>query len=135
VQGPHFAHPDNRLAKGSLPLLEIPVTTDAMQRRDGIAPELRIENGTVPEWHAPLVRAQLERQFVSSEPWPTLVFVTSTRQPFHDRTSRVRQTAEALADLLDSLEADYELVPATPSRLHATVASAELALHSAVRSS
>ena len=124
VPGPHYAHPADRLARGTLPLLEIPVTTDPTQRRDGIAPELRIENGTVSEWHAPLVCAQLERQFVSGEPWPTLVFVTTTRQPFHDRTSRVRQTAEALADLLDSLEADFDLVPATPSRLHATVASA-----------
>lgn len=124
LPGPHFAHPADRLAEGSLPLLEIPVTTDPMQRRDGIAPELRIENGTVSEWHAPLVRAQLERQFTSGERWPTLVFVTTTRQPFYDRTSRVRQTAEGLADLLESLEADYDLVPATPSRLHATVASA-----------
>lgn len=124
IPGPHFANAADRLAVGSLPLLEIPVTTDPTQRRDGNAPELRIENGTVSEWHAPLVRAQLERQFASGERWPTLVFVTTTRQPFYDRTSRVRQTAEALGDLLDSLEADFELVPATPSRLHAAVASA-----------
>lgn len=122
--GPHYAHAADRLAKGALPLLEIPVTTDPTQRRDGIAPELRVENGTVNDWHAPLVRAQLERQFASDEPWPTLVFVTTTRQPFHDRASRVRQTLESLADLLESLEDEVELLPATPSRLHARFAAA-----------
>jgi hypothetical protein len=124
VSGPHYAHAADRLARGSLPLLEIPVTTDPTQRSDGIAPELRIENGTVNEWHAPLVRAQLERQFALDEPWPTLVFVTTTRQPFHDRASRVRQTIEMLADLLESLEDEFELLPTTPSRLHARFVAA-----------
>src|SRR5438094_6064701 len=43
---PHFASRENRLVAGSLPLLEVPVTTDATQCRGGIAPDLAIENGT-----------------------------------------------------------------------------------------
>lgn len=123
VTGPHRAHATDRLATGTLPILEIPVTTDPAQRRDGIAPELRLESGTVAEWQAPLARARLERQFADRERWPTLVFVTTSRQPFHDRTNRVRQTLEAMASFLDALEAEVDLVPTTPARLHATVAS------------
>ena len=118
IPGPHFASATDRLGAGFLPLLEIPVTTDAEQRRDGIAPELRLENGTVEEWHAPLVRAQLQRQVAAGERFPTLVFVTTSKQPFHDRSHRVRKTLDAVADLLESLDDEFDLVPATPTRLH-----------------
>ena len=98
------------------------MTTDDSQRRDGVAPELRIETGTVPEWQAPLIRAQLARQVDDRESHLVLVFVTTTRSPFHDRSDRVRQTLDALTEFLDELEEEFEMVPTTPSQLHRTIA-------------
>lgn len=118
---PH--HPDT-VVRDSSPapsLLEIPVTTDPEQRADGVAPELRIETGTVTEWHAPLIRAQLARQIESRTRWPVLNFVTTSRQPFFDRAHRVRQTLDALADFLETLDTTFDLIPATPAKLHATI--------------
>lgn len=122
VRAPHFASASSRLEAGHLPVLEIPVTTDDSQRRDGVAPELRIETGTVPEWQAPLIRAQLARQVDDRESHLVLVFVTTTRSPFHDRSDRVRQTLDALTEFLDELDEEFEMVPTTPSQLHRTIA-------------
>jgi hypothetical protein len=109
----HFASASSRLEAGDLPLLEVPVTTDASQRRDGVAPDLAIENGTVERWHAPLIQAHLARLEAQGAVFRTLCFVTTTRHAYHDPTTRQRQTLDALLDHLREVEAHYTLVPAT----------------------
>jgi hypothetical protein len=125
VGAPADAHPasaTSRLEAGALSLLEVPVTTDATQRKGGIAPELAIESGSVELWHAPLIAAQLERQ--ASVPAPlTLCFVACTGAAFHDPGGRPRQTLEELLHHLEGLEARYETVPATVSGAYAHLRS------------
>jgi hypothetical protein len=110
---PHYASAKNRLAPGALPLLEVPVTTDATQCPGGIAPDLAIENGTLDRWHVPLIDGQLERQASEQVVFRTLCFVTSSGFAYHDRSTRHRKTLDALVEYVSSLEDHYEVVPAT----------------------
>jgi hypothetical protein len=111
----HHASADDRLRAGGLTLLEVPVTTDATQRRDGVAPDLAIENGTLDRWHAPLIDTQLQRQDDAGTPFRTLCFVTTTRHAYHDRAGRPRATLDALVEHLATLEERYTVLPATLS--------------------
>jgi hypothetical protein len=115
----HYASSSNRLEPGELPLLEVPVTTDPSQRRDGIAPDLAVENGTLDRWHAPLIEAQLTRQDTAPSVLRTLCFVTSSGHAYHDTSARPRQTLDALLDFLGTLEERYILTPATLAATHA----------------
>lgn len=108
----HRASATDRLRPGALPLLEVPVTTDAGQRQGGLSPDLAIENGTVPQWHEPLIEGQLARQTREGVPL-TLCFVSSSAVAFHDRAGRPRQTLEALVELLRRLDLRYEVLPTT----------------------
>ena len=115
AQDAHRASATDRRTPGDLALLEVPVTTDATQRNDGIAPDLAIENGTLERWHAPLIEAQLQRQDDSAVSFRTLCFVSSTRYPYHDGTARQRETLDALVDYLDALADRYDVLPQTLS--------------------
>ena len=116
---PHFVSATSRLEAGALPLLEVPVTTDATQVRGGVAPDLAIENGTLERWHAPLMAAQLGRQDDEGVQFRSLCFVTLNRVPYQDRSSRFRQTLEQLLDHLLELDERYEIVPVTLAEAYA----------------
>jgi hypothetical protein len=115
----HYASASSRLVAGALPLLEVPVTTDATQVRGGVAPDLAIENGTLERWHAPLLAGQLERQAEEQVAFRSLCFVTLNRIPYQDRASRFRQTLDDLLNHLLELDERYEIVPATLAEAYA----------------
>lgn len=109
----HLANATSRLHAGFLPLLEVPVTTDASRCRGGVSPDLAIENGTVERWHRPLIGGQLERQAAQAVAFRTLCFVTSSRLPFHDLSHRHGRVLDGLVEHLDTLEEQYEIIPTT----------------------
>jgi hypothetical protein len=110
----HLASATDRLQPGSLPLLEVPVTTDATQRRGGIAPDLAIENGKVELWHAPLIEGQLARQSARDDEAPlVLCFAAGSGTAYHDPAIRPRQTLDELISHLVALDERYEVVPTT----------------------
>lgn len=115
----HCANADSRLRKGGLPLLEVPVTTDAMQRPGGIAPDLAIENGTVEAWHRPLIEGQLERFERERVSFRALCFHTSNRRDYHGREERMARALDALVDYVLALGDRYTLVPVTLAAAHA----------------
>ncbi len=115
----HFASAASRLEPGTLPILEVPVTTDAAQRRGGVAPDLAIENGTLDRWHTPLIAAQLARQDEEAVAFRALCFTTTSAVPYQDWSSRFRQTLDRLLDHLLTLDEQYELVPATLAEAYA----------------
>jgi hypothetical protein len=115
----HAASATNRLECGSLPLLEVPVTTDATQRRGGLSPDLAIENGTVARWHAPLIAGQLQRHEAQDVAFRTLCFVTSSRIAYADPATRPRQTLDELLDHLAALDERYEVIPASLAETYA----------------
>jgi hypothetical protein len=101
------------------------VTTDATQRRGGVAPDLAIENGTLDRWHQPLIAGQLARQQSAGVPFRVLCFVTSTAYAYYDGSSRQRTTLDALLDHLDALAAQHTIVPATLAEAYARYRAAE----------
>ena len=110
---PHFASTTTRLSPGTLPLLEVPVTTDATQRQGGIAPDLTIERGTVEQWHAPLIDGQLTRHEAERVLFRTLCFVTSSGAGYHDVNATVRRTLAMLVEHLDEIGERMPIVPTT----------------------
>jgi hypothetical protein len=110
---PHFVSATTRLAPGDLSLLEVPVTTDATQRRDGIAPDLAIENGTLERWHAPLIEAQFSRHEAEGVRFRTLCFVTSSNVGYAQPDTREARTLAMLVEYLDAHETDRPIVPTT----------------------
>lgn len=115
----HYANSSSRLRRGDLPFLEVPVTTDASQRRGGIAPDLAIENGTLEMWHRPLIEGQLRRMETHDVPFRVLCFVTQNRFAFHDRDNRLATTLQEIVRYLDSLEEQYDVNPVTIAGAHA----------------
>lgn len=110
---PHFTDATSRVLAGALPLLEVPVTTDANQRHDGVAPDLAIENGTLDRWHAPLITSQLARHQAEEVAFPTICFVTAGGYAYYDRGTRQRQTLDAILLYLQELEEQFTIVPTT----------------------
>jgi hypothetical protein len=115
----HFASSTDRLRAGSLPLLEVPATTDPDQVRGGLSPDLALENGTLSRWHQPLIEGRLAWQEQEGVAFRTLCFVTSSRFAYQDRSTRFRQTLDELLDYLRTLDDRCELVPATLSEAYA----------------
>ncbi len=115
----HYASSTNRLRRGDLPFLEVPVTTDATQRRGGIAPDLAIENGTFEMWHRPLIEGQLRRMEAEGVAFRVLCFLTRNCFSFHDRGDRLATTLQDIVHYLDSLEEQYDVRPVTIAAAHA----------------
>jgi hypothetical protein len=115
---PHYVDPHSRLRAGDMPFLEIPVTTDAQQERGGLAPDLAIENGTVEEWHRPLIEAQLQRMEDNAMWFRTLCFYTRNRFDYYSDREQPAATLEALLGYLAELRVRYDIVPATVAGAH-----------------
>ncbi len=115
----HHVSADSRLREGSIPLLELPVTTDASQGHAGIAPDLAVENGTLDEWHRPLIEGQLARLERESVQFRALCFYTSSRRSYFARGESITQTLETLVEYVQALREHYTVVPATLAAAHA----------------
>lgn len=119
---PHYASSASRLACGDLAFLEVPVTTDADQTRDAIAPDLVLEHSAFADWHQPLIARQLQRMDEQQIPFRALCLVTSNIVAYHEPKDRPRKTLDALLDYLADLErgpSRYVIQPATLSSIHA----------------
>lgn len=119
AQDPHYVNPANKLERGTLPFLEIPVTTDADRiPRTGVPSELTIESGTVDQWHRPLAEAQLERMERDGAAFRTLCISTLNRFPYHDPSDKHGAILRDLVAYIDQLTARYEVTPHTLASAH-----------------
>lgn len=119
VPDAHYVNPRDRLAAGDLPFLEVPVTTDPTHRRSGVAPDLTVENGTLADWHRPLIEAQLQRMDAAGVAFRVLCFTTRNVFAYHHSADPVARTLGDIVDYLDVLAERYEVLPATLSQIHA----------------
>lgn len=116
---PHYVDPENRLLAGTLPFLELPVTSDATrQHGGGLSYELGLEFGSVEDWHQPIVEGQLQRMADQHVAFRTLCLYTHNSLPYHLPDDRHAVTLEALFDYLDTLRDHYEVVATTASGAH-----------------
>jgi hypothetical protein len=109
----HFAHPSNRLRSGELPLLEVPATTDATQRRGGVAPDLTIEAGRLETYHRPLIEGQLQRMENQSIPFRAVVFTTRNCFSFDRNPDEVGKVLEEILVYLQKVGETAEIRPAS----------------------
>lgn len=116
---PHYVDPRDRLRPGELPFLEVPVTTDAGSRRGGLSPDLALENGTLADWHRPLLEGQLRRMEEGGVGFRALCFTTRNCFAYHASTDKLTLTLEAILDYLAGLSDRYQIVPVTLSEVHA----------------
>jgi hypothetical protein len=118
VPDPHYVDDASRLRAGSLPFLEIPVTTDPAALRGGIAADLAVENGTVEAWHRPLITGVLRRMAERGTRFRALCFVTRNRFAYHDDRDPLARTLDEILRLLDELAEQNEIVPCTAAEAH-----------------
>jgi hypothetical protein len=119
IQDPHFTDRADRLRVGSLPFLEIPVTSNPTQfYRSGYPNELCIETGPFKGWHNEIIESQLARMAAEQLPFRTLCFYTANTLPYHDQSMRCAETILALLDYFDTLSDTYEIIPVTAAAAH-----------------
>ena len=131
---PHYVDPSNRLGVGTLPFLEIPLTTDpARLQASGFPHELRIESGPFETWHRPIIEKHLRRLDAAPETPapaqgrpglpPILALCIFTHNYFaYDRAEEETSiTLERMLDYLDLLARDRVLTPVTLQEMHARV--------------
>jgi hypothetical protein len=119
VRDAHYVDPTNRLIRGDLAFLEIPVTSDADEVRGGVASDLAIENGPVATWHRPLIEGQLARMETEEVTFRALCLYTRNAYGFRDPKDLHAQTLDGLIEYLSELSDSYELMPATLAGAHA----------------
>lgn len=119
VVDPHHTEPTDRLRAGSLPFLEIPVTSDPSQTyRNGYPYELGIETGPFKGWHYEIIESRLERMATEQAAFRSLCFYTNNTLPYHDQSTRYAETVVALLDHFDTLADTYEIIPVTAATAH-----------------
>ncbi|MDP9383266.1 MAG: hypothetical protein M3Q29_24610 [Chloroflexota bacterium] len=115
----HYVDPQDRLRAGTMPFLEVPVTTDPDRlHRRGMPFDLTIEGGVFEQWHRPLAEARLGRMEERGVAFRTLCITTLNRFAYHDKDSKESGTLGKLVAYLDGLAGEYELVPATLADAH-----------------
>ncbi len=115
----HYVDPADRLRAGTLPFLELPVTSDPNRfYRQGHPSDLRIENSTVDDWHRPLIEQHLERMASTNVAFRTLCLYTHSGVAYYQDDDRHSITIEKLIEYFDELAERYELIPTTLAGAH-----------------
>jgi hypothetical protein len=116
---PHYVNPTDRLHAGTLPFLELPVTSDPDRLyRRGFPYELCIENSSVEEWHGPLIKRTLEQLEAEQAPFRSLCVFTHNGLAYYRDDDQHSITLEQLLAYFDTLAERYELVPTTLASAH-----------------
>jgi hypothetical protein len=115
----HYVEASDRLRAGTLPFLELPITSDAKRfYRTGYPYELNIEISSFEEWHRPLIDAQLERMAAEHVVFRSLCIYTTNVIAYHSNDDKHSQTLEAMIDYFDTLSEHYEIRPVTLAGAH-----------------
>ena len=115
----HWANEHDRLRAGTLPFLEVPLTTDPFRMQPGGGPyEMRIEFGSSEEWHEPILTAALRGMEDDDVPFRSICILTHNFLDYGDSACTHAQTLTALAEHISALPG-YDVVPVTLSALRA----------------
>lgn len=124
-----YVDPDNRHATGTLPFLNLPITTDETQRYSrGIPFEMCLENGNVEAYHKPIIEHTLNRRLGGQGAgFLALCCYTLNTNFYFDPENVHRCTLEDLLDYLEVLSRDYDVTPVTLVSAHAQFISMQAA--------
>ena len=116
----HYVDPNDRLALGGLPFLEVPLTTDPSRRQpSGFPYEIRIESGGFERWQEPILRNTMDRMVREETPFRTICVLTHNTFPYDDDLDPRAQTLDAMLAHFRELEScQVEVVPVTLQEAH-----------------
>jgi hypothetical protein len=115
----HYVDSSDRLRAGSLPFMELPVTSDPNRLyRQGHPSDLCIENSTVDDWHRPLIEQQLARMADANVAFRVLCLYTQSGLAYYQDDDKHSVTVENLLDYFEELAEHYELTPITLTGAH-----------------
>ncbi|HMP41457.1 MAG TPA: hypothetical protein PKA05_13835, partial [Roseiflexaceae bacterium] len=116
---PHYVDPSNRLAIGSLPFLELPLTCDPQRSQEEHLPiDLTIENGTFEALIRPVIDVRLAHMAEVNLNFRTLCITTANNVPYDKDDNKHVRTLDLLLDYLDELAQHYTLQPVTLAAAH-----------------
>jgi hypothetical protein len=127
---PHYVDPEDKLRPGSLPFLEVPLTTDPERRHpNGFPFELRIESGPFEAWHRQIMEKALrksERAERDATAPKALCIFTHNYHAFDDPRDPHTMTLQAMLDYLSGLSSKESILPVTLRTMHHHVQGAHL---------
>jgi hypothetical protein len=116
---PYHVDPEQRGRPGSLPFLEIPVTTDTSgEIARGVPWSLLLGMGNYEILIRPTVEYALARMEREQVEFRTLCIYTNNRHDFYTESAQPADSLEQLLDLLETLSETYEIVPVTMAAAH-----------------
>lgn len=116
---PHYINPEDRLRAGTMPFLEIPVTTDpSAEITRGIPLSLQIDAGTLDALLKPTIERNLERMEREGVAFRAICVTTTTRIDYYSDSEKHTQTLESLLDWLETLTERYDVTPVTAADAH-----------------
>ncbi|MDZ4722158.1 MAG: hypothetical protein SH847_27155 [Roseiflexaceae bacterium] len=119
IADPHYINPEDRLRAGTMPFLEIPVTTNpAEELARGMPHALQIEAGNVDALLQPTIERHLARMQREDVAFRVLCITTSTRIDYYSDSEKHTQTLEKLFDWLETLAETHTMVPVTAALAH-----------------
>ncbi len=114
----HYVDPHDRLQAGSLPFLEVPVTSDPSKGTlGGNAADLCIEAGDFERWHRPIITRRIAQMEQQRDEFHTLCVFTHNHFAYDEDVPH-STTLEAMLEYFDSLGREYELAPVTVTGAH-----------------
>jgi hypothetical protein len=118
-QDPHYVDAEQHNRAGTLPFLELPVTTDpGNEIARGVPYTLQIEAGTVDALLRPTIETALERMEREQVAFRALCFYSCTRVDYYNDDDPHSKTLEGALDLIERLSGQYAIVPATIASAH-----------------
>jgi hypothetical protein len=122
VDAPHDAHyvnPEQKHRAGSLPFLELPVTTDLHSEVvKGVPLTLQLTMGTFDALLRPTIEYALERMEREQTTFRMLCVAAANRLDYYADNDLPSQSLEELLDMFEALGEQYEIVPVTAASAH-----------------
>jgi hypothetical protein len=116
---PHYVDPEHKERIGSMPFLELPVTTDTDgEVARGIPLTLELAMGTFDALLRPTVEGALARMERNQAPFRLLCIAAANRLDYYPDNDPPAQSLEALLDMFEVLAETYEIIPVTAASAH-----------------
>lgn len=116
---PYYVSPEKRGKAGTMPFLEVPVTTDPSgEIARGVPWSLLVGMATYEILLRPTVEYALARMDREQVPFRTLCIYSNNRHDFYTDSAQPSQSLELLFDRLEELGETYEIVPVTMAGAH-----------------
>jgi hypothetical protein len=128
----HYVDAEQKKQTGSLPFLELPVTTDLRgEVVKGVPLTLQLAMGTFDALLKPTIEYALERMDREQTAFRMLCIAGANRFDYYGEQDPASESLEALLDYLEELGNTYTLVPVTAAMAHGQYRTIQRTQHNA----